>query len=259
MVDAKSVCNRFRLFFDIIGKIAVNIFVKTKKFIKELENMKKLISLMLAMVLCLTPVLVSCGETNTPTPTPPDPGIDDPGTGGSRTPIFMQGYGDEEQHKEFNSMVEGFNNSEYARQYGLILRLDWLGQTTYEQGIENGSTVSSDNRVDIMFVNDRKFKLWATNGYMDDLSAYTSTSEYREEKLGNIRIPESRDEDIFAGWMPKFNAKQNLDFFKPLQTEKPAPTLEDDVNELRLALKHKRWQEKLNETMANLDLSKYKG
>jgi len=98
----------------------------------------------------------------------------------------MQGYGDEEQHKEFNSMVEGFNNSEYARQYGLFLTLDWLGQTTYEQGIESGSTVSPDNRVDIMFVNDRKFKLWATNGYMDDLSAYTSTSEYREEKLGNM-------------------------------------------------------------------------
>ena len=149
--------------------------------------MKKLISLMLAMVLCLTPVLVSCGETNTPPPTPPSPGPDDPGTsGGSRTGIFMQGYGDEEQHKEFNSMVEGFNNSEYARQYGLILTLDWLGQTTYEQGIESGSTVSPDNRVDIMFVNDRKFKLWATNGYMDDLSAYTSTSEYREEKLGNM-------------------------------------------------------------------------
>lgn len=149
--------------------------------------MKKLISLMLAMVLCLTPVLVSCGETNTPTPTPPDPGPDDPGSGGgSRTGIFMQGYGDEEQHKEFNSMVEGFNNSEYARQYGLFLTLDWLGQTTYEQGIESGSTVSPDNRVDIMFVNDRKFKLWATNGYMDDLSAYTSTSEYREEKLGNM-------------------------------------------------------------------------
>lgn len=150
--------------------------------------MKKLISLMLAMVLCLTPVLVSCGGNNTPTPTPPDPdGPDDPGTGGgSRTGIFMQGYGDEEQHKEFNSMVEGFNNSEYARQYGLFLTLDWLGQTTYEQGIENGSTVSPDNRVDIMFVNDRKFKLWATNGYMDDLSAYTSTSEYREEKLGNM-------------------------------------------------------------------------
>lgn len=150
--------------------------------------MKKLISLMLAMVLCLTPVLVSCGGNYTPTPTPPDPdGPDDPGTGGgSRTGIFMQGYGDEEQHKEFNSMVEGFNNSEYARQYGLILTLDWLGKTTYEQGIENGSTVSPDNRVDIMFVNDRKFKLWATNGYMDDLSAYTSTSEYREEKLGNM-------------------------------------------------------------------------
>ena len=148
--------------------------------------MKKLISLMLAMVLCLTPVLVSCGEPNTPTPTPPGTDTDDPGTGGSRTVIFMQGYGDEEQHKEFNSMVEGFNNSDYARQYGLILTLDWLGQTTYEQGIENGSTVSPDNRVDIMFVNDRKFKLWATNGYMDDLSAYTSTSEYREEKLGNM-------------------------------------------------------------------------
>ena len=150
--------------------------------------MKKLISLMLAMVLCLTPVLVSCGGINTPTPTPPDPdGPDDPGTGGgSRTGIFMQGYGDEEQHKEFNSMVEGFNNSEYARQYGLILTLDWLGQPNYEQGIESGSTVSPDNRVDIMFVNDRKFKLWATNGYMDDLSAYTSTSEYREEKLGNM-------------------------------------------------------------------------
>lgn len=149
--------------------------------------MKKLISLMLAMVLCLTPVLVSCGGNNTPTPTPPGPGTDDPGTGGgSRTGIFMQGYGDEEQHKEFNSMVEGFNNSEYARQYGLFLTLDWLGQTTYEQGIESGSTVSPDNRVDIMFVNDRKFKLWATNGYMDDLSAYTSTSEYREEKLGNM-------------------------------------------------------------------------
>ena len=150
--------------------------------------MKKLISLMLAMVLCLTPVLVSCGGDNTPTPTPPDPDVpDDPGPGGgSRTGIFMQGYGDEEQHKEFNSMVEGFNNSEYARQYGLFLTLDWLGQTTYEQGIESGSTVSPDNRVDIMFVNDRKFKLWATNGYMDDLSAYTSTSEYREEKLGNM-------------------------------------------------------------------------
>ena len=149
--------------------------------------MKKLISLMLAMVLCLTPVLVSCGGNNTPTPTPPDPGPDDPDHGGgSRTGIFMQGYGDEEQHKEFNSMVEGFNNSEYARQYGLFLTLDWLGQTTYEQGIESGSTVSPDNRVDIMFVNDRKFKLWATNGYMDDLSAYTSTSEYREEKLGNM-------------------------------------------------------------------------
>lgn len=149
--------------------------------------MKKLISLMLAMVLCLTPVLVSCGGNNTPTPTPPGPDTDDPGTGGgSRTGIFMQGYGDEEQHKEFNSMVEGFNNSEYARQYGLFLTLDWLGQTTYEQGIESGSTVSPDNRVDIMFVNDRKFKLWATNGYMDDLSAYTSTSEYREEKLGNM-------------------------------------------------------------------------
>ena len=149
--------------------------------------MKKLISLMLAMVLCLTPVLVSCGETKTPTLTPPGPDTDDPGTGGgSRTGIFMQGYGDEEQHKEFNSMVEGFNNSEYARQYGLFLTLDWLGQTTYEQGIESGSTVSPDNRVDIMFVNDRKFKLWATNGYMDDLSAYTSTSEYREEKLGNM-------------------------------------------------------------------------
>ena len=149
--------------------------------------MKKLISLMLAMVLCLTPVLVSCGGNNTPTPTPPGPDTDDPGTGGgSRTGIFMQGYGDEEQHKEFNSMVEGFNNSEYARQYGLFLTLDWLGQTTYDQGIESGSTVSPDNRVDIMFVNDRKFKLWATNGYMDDLSAYTSTSEYREEKLGNM-------------------------------------------------------------------------
>lgn len=149
--------------------------------------MKKLISLMLAMVLCLTPVLVSCGETNTPPPTPPGPDTDDPGTdGGSRTGIFMQGYGDEEQHKEFNSMVDGFNDSEYARQYGLFLTLDWLGQTTYEQGIESGSTVSPDNRVDIMFVNDRKFKLWATNGYMDDLSAYTSTSEYREEKLGNM-------------------------------------------------------------------------
>lgn len=149
--------------------------------------MKKLISLMLAMVLCLTPVLVSCGGNNTPTPTPPGPDTDDPGTGGgSRTGIFMQGYGDEEQHKEFNSMVDGFNDSEYARQYGLFLTLDWLGQTTYEQGIESGSTVSPDNRVDIMFVNDRKFKLWATNGYMDDLSAYTSTSEYREEKLGNM-------------------------------------------------------------------------
>lgn len=149
--------------------------------------MKKLISLMLAMVLCLTPVLVSCGETNTPTPTPPPPGPDDPDTpSGSRTQIFMQGYGDEEQENEFNSMVDGFNDSEYARQYGLFLTLDWLGQTTYEQGIESGSTVSPDNRVDIMFVNDRKFKLWATNGYMDDLSAYTSTSEYREEKLGNM-------------------------------------------------------------------------
>ena len=121
--------------------------------------------------------------------------------------------------------------------------------------VKIGKTVSANPRRTLYDLSNRLNKTELNNKN----ALRTSLTTGSEEKLGNIRIPEARDEDIFAGWMPKFNAKQNLDFFKPLQTEKPAPTLEDDVNELGLALKHKRWQEKLNETMANLDLSKYKG
>lgn len=142
--------------------------------------MKKLISLMLAMVLCVAPVFTACGGN--------DPDIpDNPGGGGSttRVTIIMQGYGDEEQKKEFMSMTDGFNNSEYARVHGLKLQLTWFGEATYTQGIESGNTVSSDNKVDIIFVNDRKFKSWANNGFIDDLGNYTSSSEYKS-KLNNM-------------------------------------------------------------------------
>ena len=133
---------------------------------------------MLAVILCIMPVFTACGGNGkTPTPTPPDPGPGGEG-GGDRTRIVMQGFGDEEQKKEYESMVNGFNDSEYARYYGLFLTMTWYGEETYVSGVENGSTISPDNKVDIMFVNDRKFKALATNGYIDDLSAYTNTSAY---------------------------------------------------------------------------------
>ena len=88
----------------------------------------------------------------------------------------------------------------------------------------------------------------------------TSLNTGSEDRLNNFRIPETRDEDIFAGWMPKFNLKQqDASFIKPFQTKKQEPTLDDDVNAQKLELKYKHWLEKLKETMANLDLNKYKG
>lgn len=160
--------------------------------------MKKLISLMLAVILCIMPVFTACGGNGkTPTPTPPDPGPGGEG-GGKRTTLLMQGFGDEEQKKEYESMVNGFNDSEYARYYGLFLTMMWYGEETYVSGVENGSTISPDNKVDIMFVNDRKFKAWATNGYIDDLSAYTNTSAYAE-KLNNM----------WASIYPRFRYNRN--------------------------------------------------
>ena len=103
--------------------------------------MKKLISLMLAVILCIMPVFTACGgNSNTPTPNPPDPGPGGEG-GGKRTTLLMQGFGDEEQKKEYESMVNGFNNSEYARYYGLFLTMMWYGEETYVSGVENGSTI----------------------------------------------------------------------------------------------------------------------
>lgn len=146
--------------------------------------MKKLINLMLAMVLCISPVFTACGGNSTDIE--PDIGGNG-GNGGnsSRVTIYMQGFGDEEQKKEFMSMVDGFNSSEYARVHALRLSLAWFGEDTYNQGIQSGNTTSSDNKVDIIFVNDRHFKSWAVNGYIDDLGDYTSGSDY-ESKLSNM-------------------------------------------------------------------------
>lgn len=143
--------------------------------------MKKLISLMLALVLCMMPVFTACGVNTTDPDSDPDPGTDP----SKRTKIVMQGYGDEEQKKEFMSMVDGFNKSEYARARSLSLTLAWFGQATYEQGIEAGNTLSPDSNVDIMFVNDRKFKKWVTDGFIDDLGNYTSGSAYQTQ-LSNM-------------------------------------------------------------------------
>ena len=53
--------------------------------------MKKLISLMLAVILCIMPVFTACGGNGkTPTPTPPDPGPG--GEGGKAHDLTHAGF-----------------------------------------------------------------------------------------------------------------------------------------------------------------------
>ena len=86
---------------------------------------------------------------------------------GCRTEIVLQGYGTDEDKVVYTKMIKAFNQSEYARQNNLTLRMtQFLADSVYVQGIESGNTLSSDNKVDIIFVNDRYLKKWANEGFM---------------------------------------------------------------------------------------------
>ena len=138
--------------------------------------MKKLVSLLLAFVLCAAPVFTACGGGTDEGAGGGKPGPDD------RTEVVMQAYGNDLQKQEYNAMVKAFNQSEYARQNGLYLRMtQFLADSVYQSGIESGQTLSSDNIVDIMFVNDRMFKKWANFGFFTDVKAYTQKKSYQEK------------------------------------------------------------------------------
>ena len=140
--------------------------------------MKKLVSLLLALVLCSAPVFTACQ--------PKDNEGGGPGGDPTRTEIVMQGFGNDQQKAEYTAMVKAFNQSEYARQNNLTLRMtQFLADTVYVQGIESGNTLSSDNKVDIIFVDDRHFKKWANYGFVVDVKAKTSSAAY-QEKLNNM-------------------------------------------------------------------------
>lgn len=141
--------------------------------------MKKLISLLLAVMLCVVPVFTACNPTVDPSDDPNNPG----GTT-STTGLKMWGFGDNEQKAEFTSMVNAFNNSEYARQNYIRIQLTWFGEDTYTQSINSGSA-RSDGAVDIIFVNDRNFKKWADNSYIVSLNNYTNSEAY-QNKLSNM-------------------------------------------------------------------------
>ena len=86
---------------------------------------------------------------------------------GCRTEIVLQGYGTDEDKVVYTKMIKAFNQSEYARRNNLTLRMtQFLADSVYVQGIESGNTLSSDNKVDIIFVNDRYLKKWANAGFM---------------------------------------------------------------------------------------------
>ena len=140
--------------------------------------MRKLLSLMLAIVLCFS-LLAGCrGNNNVDPGTKPGP-TGDP----QRTVIKMWGYGDTEQEAEFRSMTEAFNDSAYAKQKGIRLKLTWYAETLYNQTINNGSAAVED-KVDIIFANDRSFKKWASEDYIVNLKQFTSGAKYKEEING---------------------------------------------------------------------------
>ena len=64
--------------------------------------------------------------------------------------------------------------------------------------VKIGKTVSANPRRTLYDLSNRLNKTELNNKN----ALRTSLTTGSEEKLGNIRIPESRDEDIFAGWMP---------------------------------------------------------
>ena len=112
-----------------------------------------------------TGVCTKCGQTITRTAK---------GTkltgGGGRMEIILQGYGTDEDKAMYNKMVKAFNHSEYARRNNLSLRMtQFLAEQIYVEGIESGNTLSSDNKVDIIFVNDRYLKKWANAGFITSL------------------------------------------------------------------------------------------
>ena len=144
--------------------------------------MRKLLSLLLALVLCVAPLAGCGGGGNTGDGTGTGNGSGNQGSGntGSKTRITMWGYGDTEQEAEFRAMVDAFNKSSYANQEGIQLRLTWYAETLYNQTINNGSAAVAE-KVDIIFVNDRNFKKWASEDYIVSLKDYTSSASYKEK------------------------------------------------------------------------------
>ena len=115
--------------------------------------------------------------------------------GGYRYEIVLQGYGTDEDKVVYTKMIKAFNNSLYAHRNNLSLRMtQFLAEQTYVQGIESGNTLSSDNKVDIIFVNDRYLKKWANAGFVVPLPQKHSSmldgmysglkSSYRYNKNG---------------------------------------------------------------------------
>ena len=66
--------------------------------------MMKLVSLLLALVLCSAPVFTACQ--------PKDNEGGGPGGDPTRTEIVMQGFGNDQQKAEYTAMVKAFNQSE---------------------------------------------------------------------------------------------------------------------------------------------------
>ncbi len=168
----------YRSFIIVInGGVSAVIF---NQIYKEFDNMKKLISLLLAVVLSAVPMFTACDNS-----VDPDAGLDNGGNGGSVVGIKMWASGtDPEQETEFKAMVNAFNKSEYAKQNYVRLSMTWLSNDNYTSSINSGSA-KSDGAVDIIFVNDRNFKKWADNGFIVSLNQYTNSSEY-ESKLSNM-------------------------------------------------------------------------
>lgn len=112
-----------------------------------------------------TGVCTKCGQTITRKIK-----IDYTGGGCLLTEIILQGYGTDEDKAVLVAMIKAFNKSLYARRNGMHLRMtQFLAEQIYVQGIESGNTLSSDNAIDIIFVNDRYLKKWANAGFMSPL------------------------------------------------------------------------------------------
>ena len=157
---------------------------------KKFVIFRKLLSLLLALVLCVAPLAGCGGGGNTQGGTGSGGetqggggtggGTTPGGSTGSKTRITMWGYGDTEREAEFRAMVDAFNKSAYANQEGIQLRLTWYAETLYNQTINNGSAAVAE-KVDIIFVNDRNFKKWASEDYIVSLKDYTSSASYKEK------------------------------------------------------------------------------